>query len=63
MSDARTTRMPYPSDVRDEEWAFVAPYLTLMRQDAPQRPHDLPGPPIRPRLEPDPTRASAVPGR
>jgi transposase len=34
-------RKPYPSDVSDEEWAFVAPYLTLMRQDAPQRVHDL----------------------
>ena len=36
-----TTREPYPSDVTDEEWAFVAPYLTLMREDAPQRRHDL----------------------
>jgi transposase len=26
--------------VGDEEWAFVAPYLTLMRPDAPQRAHD-----------------------
>lgn len=34
-------RKPYPSDVTDEEWAFVAPYLTLMRQDAPQREHPL----------------------
>lgn len=25
----------------DEEWAFVAPYLTLMREDAPQRDHSL----------------------
>lgn len=33
-------RTPYPSDVSDEEWAFVAPYLTLMRPDAPQRVHD-----------------------
>ena len=24
----------------DEEWAFVAPYLVLMRPDAPQRTHD-----------------------
>ncbi len=24
----------------DDEWAFVAPYLTLMRPDAPQRVHD-----------------------
>ena len=35
------SRKPYPSDVTDEEWAFVAPYLTLMREDAPQRRHDL----------------------
>ena len=36
-----TTRKPYPSDVSDEEWAFVAPYLALLREDAPQRNHDL----------------------
>src|SRR4051812_12684802 len=30
-------RKAYPSDVTDDEWAFVAPYLTLMREDAPQR--------------------------
>jgi transposase len=36
-----STRKPYPSDVSDEEWAFVAPYLTLMSQDAPQREHSL----------------------
>src|SRR5919202_1566633 len=34
-------RRPYPTDVSDEEWAFVAPYLALVRQDAPQRTHDL----------------------
>lgn len=34
-------RQPYPSDVSDEEWALVAPYLTLMREDAPQRDHPL----------------------
>lgn len=34
-------RKPYPSDVTDDEWAFVAPYLTLMTEDAPQRRHDL----------------------
>jgi transposase len=34
-------RKPYPSDVSDEEWEFVAPYLTLMREDAPQREHRL----------------------
>ena len=30
-----------PSDVSDEEWAFVAPYPTLVREDAPQRNHEL----------------------
>src|ERR687886_67517 len=34
-------RKPYPSDVSDEEWYFVAPYLALIREDAPQREHDL----------------------
>ena len=34
-------RRAYPSDVTDEEWLFVSPYLTLMREDAPQREHDL----------------------
>jgi transposase len=34
-------RKPYPSDVSDDEWAFVAPYLTLMTEDAPQREHSL----------------------
>lgn len=34
-------RKPYPSDVTDDEWAFVAPYLTLMDEDAPQRRHGL----------------------
>ncbi len=32
---------PYPSDVTDEEWAFVAPSLTLRDEHAPQRRHDL----------------------
>ena len=35
------TRKPYPSDVSDEEWALVAPYLTLLREDAGQRDHAL----------------------
>jgi len=34
-------RKPYPSDVSDEEWAFVAPYLTLMDDEAPQRTYEL----------------------
>src|SRR5919199_2363153 len=35
------TRKPYPSDVSDEEWAFVAHYLALIREEAPQRNHNL----------------------
>lgn len=34
-------RKAYLSDVTDEEWALVAPYLTLMNEDAPQREHSL----------------------
>jgi len=34
-------REAYPSDVSDDEWAFVAPYLTLMKEDAPQREYSL----------------------
>ena len=34
-------RKAYPSDVSDDEWAFAAPYLTLMKEDAPQRDHPL----------------------
>jgi transposase len=30
-------RKSYPSDVSDEEWAFCVSYLTLMREQAPQR--------------------------
>jgi transposase len=37
----RAPRKPYPSDVTDEEWGFVASYLTLIAADAPQRRHDL----------------------
>jgi len=35
------SRTPYDSDVSDDEWAFLVPYLTLMREDAPQRKHPL----------------------
>jgi len=35
------SRRAYPSDVTDDEWAFVAPYLTLMKEDAPQRDYPL----------------------
>jgi transposase len=34
-------RKAYPSDITDEEWALVAPYLTLMTEEAPQRSHSL----------------------
>jgi transposase len=40
----RTPRPPRsgcPSDVSDEEWALVAPYLTLNRADSAHRQHDL----------------------
>lgn len=32
-----TPRKAYGSDVSDAEWAFLLPYLSLMREDAPQR--------------------------
>lgn len=34
-------KRPYPSDISDEEWAFAAPYLTLMEPQARQRKYDL----------------------
>jgi transposase len=34
-------RRGYPSDVSDEEWALVAPYLALCREDAGQRDYPL----------------------
>jgi transposase len=34
-------RKAYPTDVSDAEWALVAPYLTLMTEDAPQREYPL----------------------
>ena len=42
MATKKTNRKTgYQSDVSDEEWAFCAPYLTLMKEDAPQREHSL----------------------
>ena len=35
------TRKPYPSDVSDEEWALVAPYLALLPEDSHQRRYPL----------------------
>jgi transposase len=34
-------RNSYDSDVSDAEWLIVAPYLTLMKEDAPQRIYEL----------------------
>jgi transposase len=34
-------RKSYPSDISDDEWAFVAPYLTLMTEEATQRLYSL----------------------
>jgi transposase len=36
-----TVRKPYDTDISDAEWAFVAPYLTLLPEDAGQRRHNL----------------------
>src|SRR5512144_583988 len=41
MTDQSCSRTPYPSDTRDDEWAFVVPYLTLLREDAKQRDYPL----------------------
>src|SRR5215467_5140316 len=37
----KPNRKSYPSDVSEEEWSFCAPYLTLMKEGAPQRDHPL----------------------
>lgn len=34
-------RKAYACDVSDDEWAFIAPYLTLLNENAPQREHSL----------------------
>jgi transposase len=36
-----TSRQPYSSDVSDDEWALVAPYLALVNEHALQRKYDL----------------------
>jgi transposase len=35
------SRRAYPFDVSDEDWALVAPYLTLLPETASQREHSL----------------------
>jgi len=37
----KPSRTSYPSDVTDEEWAFVVPYLLLLPEDAGQRTYSL----------------------
>ena len=37
----KTTRRANPSDVTDEEWAFLLPYLLLVCEDSGQRQHPL----------------------
>lgn len=37
----KKVRTGYSSDVSDEEWAFCQPYLTLMKEEAPQREYGL----------------------
>jgi transposase len=41
MADKYIQRKAYPSDVTDDEWAFCAPYLALMKEDVPQRKYPL----------------------
>ena len=41
MEPTPAARKPYPSDVSDDEWSFVAPYLTLMTEHFPQRKYPL----------------------
>ena len=35
------SRKAYSSDISNEEWEFIAPYLTLMSENAPQRSHSM----------------------
>jgi transposase len=37
------THQPYPSDVSDAEWEFVAPYLCLLPEDAGERVQEVTG--------------------
>jgi transposase len=41
MSTNEIARKPYVTDVTDDEWEFLAPYLTLMDEAAPQREYPL----------------------
>ena len=39
--DTMPSRTPFLTNVTDQAWVFIAPYLTVMTSDAPQRRHDL----------------------
>jgi len=41
MAHKTDQKKAYPSDITEEEWAFCAPYLTLMKEDVPQRKYAL----------------------
>lgn len=41
MADQFVPRKASPRDVSEEAWAFCAPYLTLMKEDVPQRKYPL----------------------
>lgn len=41
MGMSTTRKSTYPSDVTDEQWEFLLPYLTLMKEEAPQREYSL----------------------
>ena len=41
VQNTQAERKPYPTDISDEEWAFVESYLVLIRPDAPQRQYPL----------------------
>ena len=41
MAHKTEQKKAYPSDITEEEWAFCAPYLTLMKEDVPQRKYAL----------------------
>src|SRR5262249_49623816 len=40
-TSSEMVRQAYPRDVSAEEWALIAPYLTLMTAEAPQQEHNL----------------------
>jgi transposase len=41
MAHKSDQKKAYPSDITDGEWAFCVPYLTLMKEDVPQRKYAL----------------------